>query len=511
MSAGHENSQIDVRPPRSAGGNPPRPGVHFAADTPTLGGGAPFRVECDLRDCDVEGEIPTDLNGSFFRVGPDYQYPPAPGNIPFDGEGHVTVFRFHNGHVDFQSRFVRTQRYKSQASARKRLFGVYRNPHTDDPSVAGISRGTANTNVVFHNGMLFALKEDSPPVAMDPRTLATLDDYHTFNGGLKSLTFTAHPKLDHDSGEMIGFGYEAKGEASDDVAIYAIDRSGNVTWEAWVKVPYAGMLHDFGVTRSHIAFLCIPMATDVEQMQRGGTHFAWDSHLPTWFGVMRRGGDGTDLRWYRGPERCATHVLGAYSDGDRLFVDMDMARKNQFPFFPNRYGERFDPKGAGGRLTRLSVDLSKKGNSSYDMEILYSQMGFLPRQDDRYQTQPYRYGFMPVIDPAMRLDTRLADLPFPLPNSYVRFDHQTRTTSSFFVGNSSSLQECCFVPRHARAAEGDGYLIGIANRLLEGGRADLVILDAQHLDEGAVATVKLPFPGHPQVHGHWVAEQLLNE
>jgi carotenoid cleavage dioxygenase-like enzyme len=145
------------------------------------------------------------------------------------------------------------------------------------------------------------------------------------------------------------------------------------------------------------------------------------------------------------------------------------------------------------------------------MEILYPQAGFLPRQDDRYQTQPYRYGFMPVIDPAMPLDTRLAHLPFPPLNSYVRFDHQTRKTSTFFVGDSSSLQECCFVPRHARAAEGDGYLIGVANRLLEGGRADLVILDAQHLEQGVIATVKLPFSGNPQIHGHWVAEQSLGE
>ena len=50
--------------------------------------------------------------------------------------------------------------------------------------------------------------------------------------------------------------------------------------------------------------------------------------------ALRRGGDGSDLRWYKGPERCATHVMGAFSDGERVFVDMDMAQKNQFPFFP---------------------------------------------------------------------------------------------------------------------------------------------------------------------------------
>jgi carotenoid cleavage dioxygenase-like enzyme len=53
--------------------------------------------------------------------------------------------------------------------------------------------------------------EDSPPV------LETLDDYHTFGGKLRSRTFTAHPKFDAATGEMIAFGYEAAEFASDDV------------------------------------------------------------------------------------------------------------------------------------------------------------------------------------------------------------------------------------------------------------------------------------------------------
>ena len=111
---------------------------------------------------------------------------------------------------------------------------------------------------MYHHGKLFALKEDSPPVAMDPDTLETTDDYYTFGGKLTCPTFTAHPKLDPESGEMIGFGYEGRGEASNDVAVITIDRSGKLTDETWIKVPYAGMIHDFAVTRKHIAFLVDP-------------------------------------------------------------------------------------------------------------------------------------------------------------------------------------------------------------------------------------------------------------
>jgi len=474
-----------------------------------LRGFPPFRAECDIEDCEVVGVIPEEIDGAFYRVGPDFQYPPAPGNIPFDGDGHLSMFRIANGQASFKCRYVRTQRYKAQRAAHRRLFGVYRNPFSDDPSVAKVSRGTANTHVVFHHGKLFCLKEDSPPVAVNPLTLETVDDYYTFGGKLTSLTFTAHPKFDPLTGEMLGFGYEAKGLATDDLAVYAMDAKGNITWEAWIKVPYVGMVHDFAVTQKYIAFLIIPMATNVERMKQGYVHYAWDSSLPTWFGVMLRGGDGKDIRWFKGPERCATHVMGAFCDGDKFYADMDMAMKNQFPFFPNLHGEPFDAPSLNGRITRLSVDLSKKNISDYSMEVLYPHLGILPRQDDRYQTIPYRHGYMPTTDATKPLDPRLHNLPFRPTNCYTHFDHGTRQTSTFFVGDDAGLQEACFVPRRKGAPEGDGYLVGVANRLLEAGRADLVIVDTQHMEDEPVATVKLPFRSPSQVHGSWVpADQL---
>ena len=69
-----------------------------------------FRAELDVTDCEIDGKIPADLNGAFYRVGPDAQYPMHAGNIPFDGEGHVSMFRIENGHVNFKSRFVRNER-----------------------------------------------------------------------------------------------------------------------------------------------------------------------------------------------------------------------------------------------------------------------------------------------------------------------------------------------------------------------------------------------------------------
>ena len=467
---------------------------------------APVRAEVDLVDCEVEGKLPAGLQGTFYRVGPDFQYPPKMPNIPFDGEGHVGMFRFANGHVDYKSRFVRTQRFKAQAAAREALFGTYRNPRTDDARVQGLSRGTANTSVVFHHGKLLALKEDSPPVVMDPDTLATVDDYYTFGGKLTSLTFTAHPKIDSETGDMFAFGYEARGEASDDVAIMHIDRHGKLLSETWIKVPYVGMVHDFAVTQKHIALLVIPMMTDVPAMRQGRIHFAWDSTQPTWLGVMRRDGDGSDLRWFKGPERCATHTMGCFSDGERVYIDVDMGLKNQFPFIPNKDGSPYDPVAAQGHVTRLSVDLASAARPGYELEVLYPHNGVLARQDDRYHTVPYSVGFLRCLDATLPLDPRLAGAPFRPYNTWTRFDHAQRRTQSYFAGADGGVQECCFVPRSARSPEGDGYLIGVVDRPFEA-RSELVILDAQKLAEGPLATVRMPFRIFGQIHGWWVSDE----
>lgn len=465
------------------------------------GGGRTVRLEADLVDCEVEGTLPPDLDGAFFRVGPDPQYPKPPQHsrdIDFDGEGHASMFRIRGGHVDYRSRYVRTQRWKAQREARRSLFGMYRNPFTDDPSVAGLSRGTANTQLFLHHGKLLVFKEDSPPVALDPVTLETLDDYYTFGGALEGQTFTAHPKIDSETGDLIGFGYEARGLATDDVEILSVDKDGRANWHTWVKAPYACMLHDFAVTKSHVAFLTIPVVPDVARMKAGGVHYSWDGSLPSYLGVLRRGDDGANMRWFPGPPVMCTHVMGAWSEGDRVFVDMDGAELNQFPFFPPK-GEQYADEGmAPGQIRRFTADLSDPTANSFGMEILFPDIvGVLARQDDRFHTLPYRYGYI------LRMG---ATGP-----TWAMVDHQTGASSVWDPGPGNVPSEMCFVPRSPDAPEGDGYLIGIVARMAEGGRSDLVLVDTKDLAAGPVATIRLPTRIVGQIHGFWAGGEQLND
>jgi carotenoid cleavage dioxygenase len=460
-----------------------------------------LRAEVTINDCEVDGKIPAELDGGFYATGPDPQYPRLPNNILFDGEGHVRMFRIKNGRVDYRTRYAKGERYQLQDKARRSLYPMYRNPYMDDPSVKGKSRATGNTHVINHKGMILALKEDSPPIAMDLNTLETVDAIFTFGGELPSTQpFTAHPKVCSLTGNLLGFGYEAEGLGSDVVSVFEIDKTtSKKLWETKIKVPYVGMIHDFGVSEKYVMFFCVPMTIDIPQMKRGGIHWSWDRSGKTYFGFFRRGGDGKDLKWFEGPTRSGTHTMGVFDDGKKLYFDTEITAGNPFPFMPNKDGSPPDFKGAESYLHRISVPLNGKAKS-YDIEKLYPLSAPLPRQDDRYNTVPYRYGYAACPDPAV--DRRAAGA------CYARMDLQTRTYKLWNAGTRISLAEPVFAPRSAKSPEGEGYLMGIAYHLDQNLRSDLVILDAERVEAGPIATVKLPVQASPQVHGLWVRGDL---
>ena len=463
---------------------------------------APQRFDAEILDCEVVGTIPADMDGAFVRVGGEWYYPPRfADDAPLHSDGYVSAFRFKDGRVSYQGRFVRTPRFEANLAAGEQLFGYYRNPFTSDPAVKGLDATVSNTAPLAHAGMLFSLKEDALPYRIDPVTLETLGPWN-FGGGYKSETFTAHPKIDPLTGEMIAFGYEATGLASDDLFLYFIDRHGAVAREVRLKVPYVSMIHDFAVTQEHVIFPFACYTTSMERLQAGKLHWGWDRTLPSMIGIMPRDGEAKDIRWFRGPERCMMHTFNAYSEGDKVVLHAPFYDSNFFPFFANVDGSPWEPAKAKAFVRRMTFDLSKPGDS-WEEEILFStEIGDLGKVDPRFLTLPQRYAFTSFADPSRPFNTARAGDVARVSNTYGRFDLHNGTIDRYFAGETHSLQECSFVPRRGSDAEGDGYLIGVASNFAER-RSELIVADAQHLEDGDIARVILPFPAAQQVHGCW--------
>ncbi|MFF4630086.1 carotenoid oxygenase family protein [Streptomyces griseorubiginosus] len=472
-------------------------------DVPTFRGfQAPGRFEADVRDLEVvQGEIPADLDGAFYRVGPDPQFPPLLGDDIFlNGDGMVSMFRFEDGRVDFKCRWVRTPKFLVEREAGRALFGAYRNPFTDDGSVRGLSRGTANTNLLWHAGRMLALKEDSHPVEIDPLTLETIGPWD-YDGALTSATATAHPKVDADTGTLVFFGYAAKGETTPDIAYYEADADGTIVFERWLTAPYGSMVHDFAVTENHVVFPVVPLVSDLKRLKAGLPHFAWDPSIPVYLGVLPRRDPDAEVRWFTGDPRFASHTMNAFEEDGRIHIDMSVGDSVVFPFFPEINGAPFDPEAATPYISRWTLDL-RRPTDDFTQTRLSDVPGEFPRINERRAIRSYRYGYMSmqsgVPDPTM--PPSASGMRFDLIG---RVDLDTGTTTTHYVGDTSATQEPLFVPRRDATGEGEGYIMALINRYGEM-RSDLLILDAENVDGEPLATVKLPLRLRNGLHGTWL-------
>lgn len=476
---------------------------------------APQAFEADVVDCQIDGTIPASLNGAFVRVGGDWAYPPKhPDDSVFNQDGYVSRFRFRDGRVDYKGRWIDTERYRNNRAAGRQLYGYYRNPYDCEPEVAHIQepwRNTvANTSVEAHAGRLFALKEDARPIEIDPITLETRG-FHDFGGRYASQTFTAHPKIDPVSGEMLTYGYEATGLATDDLFFYVIDKFGQVTRETRIKVPYVSMVHDWAITERHVIFPVFGYVTNGERLRAGKIHWEWDSDAPTYFGILPRDGEARDLRWFKGPNSAIVHTFNARTVGEKVILEAPIFDSNPFPFFPFADGSKWDPVKSRSFIRRLTFDLGSK-DDGYTEELLFPDMPVvdLSRVDERFLGRDNRFGYTSFNDDTKPLDRdRLGTGARRITNSYGVFDFKDRTMRSFFAGPTHALQEVTFVPRHAGADEGDGWLIGTASNYADM-RTELIVADALHPEDGAVARVILPFRSNVQVHGRWYGDDQLD-
>ncbi|MBU0835250.1 MULTISPECIES: carotenoid oxygenase family protein [Pseudomonadota] len=460
----------------------------------------PSRIECDIYDLEVEGDVPPDLNGRWYRSGPDPQYPPYLGDdIYVNGDGMISMFNFENGHVDFKMRYIQTERWKAERAARRSLYGKYRNPWTDKPEVAGKSRGTANTAPIWHAGRLLVLKEDHVPMAVDPDTLATLGDF-TWNGQLKSKTVTAHPKIDPVTGELLLFSYECEGDGSSPMCFLIEDKSGNLVKEEWFDPPYVGMVHDFAITTDYVIFPIFPTTMDPERLKAGGDHWKWDGSLPSWVGIMPRAGSTTDIRWFKVPTSCGFHVINGFNEGTIVHLDMMISKRNGFPYIGDIAGSAADPQDGVPYPTRWSFDMTSNAvDGGFSSKSLAPYGGELPLIDPRCVGRDYRYAYISMVDPERRI--LMAGPTYMGANMIGKIDLTTGEVQTYHGTDETSFQEGAFIPRGP--GEDEGWYINIADRH-DQNRSDLLIFDARAISEGPLATARLPIRLRSAFHTTWV-------
>jgi carotenoid cleavage dioxygenase len=408
-------------------------------------------------------------------------------------------------------RYVETERYVLERRANKALFGLYRNPFSHHPCVRAAVDSTANTNVVFWANKLLALKEVANPYEVHPRTLETLG-YDPFGDQIQSRTFTAHPKVDQATSELVTFGYEAKGLATLDVATYTLNKDGIKVEELWLKAPWCAFAHDCAITKNWLVLMLMPFEANIERMKKGGQHWAWRYEKPVTFIVVPRRKHPVRADWKDGETRyyywkncMPIHTGGAWEDENGvIFLESTRVHDNAFGFFPSEDG-RVPAKDTKADFVRWRIDPSQPTNTSIpDPLVVLDVPSEFPRIDERFMGREYKYLWLNVFMP-MKSDG--GNNIFEGLNGIAQHNHKTGKTEWYYCGDDSLVQEPIFVPRSADALEGDGWVMALVERVKEN-RSEVVILDTKQFTK-PVAIVQLPFHVKAQIHGNWVDGKSL--
>jgi carotenoid cleavage dioxygenase len=426
----------------------------------------------------------------------------------------VARFNFEKGAVDFDIRYVHTDRYLAERKARRALFGKYRNPFTDDPSVEGVDRTLANTTPVWHAGRLFMTKEDGLGHEINPHTLETAGKW-TYGGALKSETFTAHPRVDPKTGELFFFGYEAGGLCDPNIAYCIADKDGNLVSEQWFEQPYLSTIHDFVITEKYAIFPIFPTLADLERIKAGGPHWAHRQDLESWVGIMPRYGKVEEMKWIKGPVGVSCfHEVNGYDDGTQVHLDLCLTNSNAFPFMREAGGIDIAQQDLQGGLVRWTIDLSADEPAIQERPL--GPSGDLPRLRDADQGRAYNHAWYLSMNPqgGPPMPGGPVGMNF---NALIRIDVGNGGLEVMGVPPGAAISEPAHVP--SSQAGHDGWLLSVVDipnhpdpsQQVPGEyTSELWVIEADNPAKGPIAKVRTGLPLRSQVHGAWVSREKLD-
>ena len=215
----------------------------------------PMSDELTLTDLEVSGSIPPELDGRYIRIGPNPVTPPNPAAYHwFTGDGMVHGVKLKGGKaLWYRNRWIRSTKV-TEALGEPPAPGPHIGPH-----------GTVNTNVLGLAGQTWAIVEAGGNPARIDEELNTIA-FDPFGGSLKG-SFTAHPHLDVDTGEMHAICYEGTDQTT--IRHVVIDAAGKVRREEPIRVQDGPSIHDSMITKNYVIILDLPVTFSMKTLLAG--------------------------------------------------------------------------------------------------------------------------------------------------------------------------------------------------------------------------------------------------
>ncbi|MBW4479736.1 MAG: carotenoid oxygenase family protein [Tolypothrix brevis GSE-NOS-MK-07-07A] len=447
---------------------------------------APVHKEITTQTLKVIGELPDDLSGMLVRNGSNPQWTPIGQYHWFDGDGMLHGVRISNGKATYRNRYVQTKGWKIEHEAGKALWsGMLEPSQKDNPH--DFYKNAGNTALTWHAGQFLALWEGGAPHVIKVPNLDTIGEYN-YNGKLKSA-FTAHPKVDPVTGEMMFFGYSF---APPYLQYSVVSASGELLRTVPIDLPMGVMMHDFAITENYTIFMDLPLTFSIERMQKGEPMMMFESDRPSRFGIVPRHGDNSNIRWFESPACFVSHTLNAYEEGNEVVLIGCRVTSTMLGFSQASH----DPDADIPRLYRWRFNLT---TGTVREEMLDDVPGEFPRVNEQLLGRKMRYGYTAKITPSTVL----------LFDGLIKYDFSSGKSETHEFGQGRYGGEAIFVPFPNATSEDEGWLITFVYDTTED-TSELVVVNAQDVNAEPVARVLIPQRVPYGFHGAWISEEQLS-
>ena len=461
------------------------PSTNFFLD----GNFSPVAEERDTDEMEVIGTIPDDLQGHFLRVGPNpvYVFSEAAYHT-FDGDGMIHAMEFSGGQVRYRNRFIQSEGFKLEQAHGDWLYKGMNSLMDPTPSAlpqgAPGAKNLANTAFAFHNNTLYALHEPSQPTVIELPSLATRGPTD-FDGKL-THPFTAHPKIDQRSGEMMAYGYSFQAPF---VTYSIIDKTGRLVHSTPITIPRSIFMHDFAATAKHTLFLDFPITLDVGRAIAGGPAVAFEPEYGSRIGVMPRYGSDADVRWFDVKTGVVIHTANAWDEGDEVVLQASRSSTADIAGAGTSEGNNLQEN--QGQLYEWRINLTSG-------EVTERSLSDTPcdftRVNDNFACFKTRYVYAGIFN---------TERAFTF-DGVMKYDNASGVTAEFRYGPDRHGGEAVFAPRRGCASEDDGYLVCFVHDEADN-QSECLIIDAQNIEAGPIASIIMPFRVPYGFHAGWVS------
>jgi len=460
----------------------------ITATNPYLFGNfAPVSTEVQAENLKILGEIPPELNGMFVRNGPNPQFTPIGQYHWFDGDGMLHGVHIENGQATYRNRYIRTFGFEREKEAGKAIWsGLLEPPQMDNPY--GPGKNTANTALVWHSGKFLAVWEGGEPHQIQ---LPSLDTVGTVNFDSKlTSAFTAHPKVDPVTGEMLFLGYSLMQQPFLQYGI--VSPEGELVKLIPIELPVGVMMHDFAITEHYTIFLDFPFTFRPERMTQGQPIFLFEPETPSRFGILPRHGESSDIRWFDSPSCYSFHTLNAYESGDEVFLVACRMKLS------NALGITQENANSAGNTPYLYEWRFNLQTGVVQERSLGDLACEFPRINEKYLGRKNRYGYVGKL--------KLGEMS--LFDGLLKYDLETGKTEIHSFEPHCYGGEAVFVPHPQANSEDHGWLLTFVYHE-DSEQSELIVLDAQNFTKPAIARIIMPQRVPYGFHGAWVdAEQF---